>query len=61
MFVENGYNEASLRNIIQQMRTPDIDVEEEVNNKKYVSLPWVPGLSPKLKKDLQESWVHICV
>ncbi|XP_065677390.1 uncharacterized protein LOC136092772 [Hydra vulgaris] len=53
MFVENGYDEKILRNITHQFRQKRQNkntISSEYNNLPVVSLPWVPGLSPKLRK-----------
>ncbi|XP_065662433.1 uncharacterized protein LOC136084958 [Hydra vulgaris] len=53
MFIENGYDEKLLRNITHQFhqkRQNKNKIPSECNNLPVVSLPWVPGLSPKLRK-----------
>ncbi|XP_065664526.1 uncharacterized protein LOC136086174 [Hydra vulgaris] len=53
MFIENGYDEKLLRNITNQFhqkRQNKNKIPSECNNLPVVSLPWVPGLSPKLRK-----------
>ncbi|XP_065664777.1 uncharacterized protein LOC136086407 [Hydra vulgaris] len=53
MFIENGYDEKLLRNITHQFhqkRQNKNKIPSECNNPPVVSLPWVPGLSPKLRK-----------
>lgn len=47
VFVENGYERKVLKNIVKNHGRPK---REEEQNKHYVSLPWIPGLSTKLKK-----------
>ena len=47
VFVENGYEKQSLHNIIKERTSRSTD---NGTVKKYISLPWVPGLSQKLKK-----------
>ena len=47
IFVENGYKRKILKSIIKSHGKPK---RKEEQNKHYVSLPWIPGLSVKLKK-----------
>ena len=53
-FVENGYTKTHLLKLIKQVRDKfntmsNNDVPNE-NHAQTISLPWVPGLSPKLRK-----------
>ena len=52
VFVENGYHKGSMLNVIEKKRTGNYNTSSNNDdiNKIYVSLPWVPGLSTKLKK-----------
>ena len=55
VFVENGYDETFLRNIIKQRRRKgnndsDLEGTNQVTLSNIVTLPWAPGLSPKLRK-----------
>ena len=55
IFVENGYNKNQLHHTIKTVRSKFTDptpttTNNTDSNKKYISLPWIPGLSPKLKK-----------
>ena len=47
IFIENGYNEKVLRKIIRNKKTAD--KKQSDDPKKFVSLPFVPNLSKKLK------------
>ena len=48
VFVENGYNEKSLRDIISSYQKPQSTMSKD--SKKFVSLPFVKGVSNKLRK-----------
>ncbi|XP_065640485.1 uncharacterized protein LOC136073060 [Hydra vulgaris] len=53
VFIENGYDKTQMMNIAHQFqhkRQNKITIPSEINNYPVVSLPWVPGLSPKLRK-----------
>ena len=55
VFVENGYDETILCNIIKQRRRKgnndsDLEGTSQVTLSNIVTLPWVPGLSQKLRK-----------
>ena len=57
-FVENGYNEEQLKQIITSTKENfhnTIPNNNDINNK-YVSLPRIPGLSPNLKS-LSKRWI----
>ena len=49
MFVENGYKEKPLRNIIKDYQPNPGVVREQKEEKKFVSLPFVSTISKKLK------------
>ena len=57
-FAENGYDENELVNIAsdfrkkRESRNPQAD--KEINNK-ILTLPWIPQLSPKLRKSFREA------
>ena len=56
MFIENGYDRPYLEEIIKQVRpknNPCVNTnknEKTKDNMPTISLPWIPGLSPKLRK-----------
>lgn len=54
-FVENGYREYELKNIEKSYRQKMENNEKENEDMKIVSLPWIPGLSPKLRKSFRKS------
>ena len=49
IFRENGYDEARLNKLIIETERKR-NKNNETQNKAYTSLPWIPGLSQKLKK-----------
>ena len=49
IFIENGYDEKSLDKIIQDINKRKTR-KKETKTGRYTSLPWIPGLSQKLKK-----------
>ena len=49
IFIENGYDEARLNKLIKETERKN-NKNKETQNKSYTSLPWIPGLSQKLKK-----------
>ena len=49
IFVENGYDEKRLDKIIQNTEKRKAR-KKESSTTRYTSLPWIPGLSQKLKK-----------
>ena len=58
-FTENGYNSQQLKEIVRSFeekrstnRTPVADNDEP---SKIITLPWIPGLSPKLRKTYRSS------
>ena len=58
-FVENGYNKGELIKIETDYRkkreeTTDHQPKEEEPNK-IVKLPWIPGISPKLRKSFRKA------
>ena len=55
VFIENGYERDELEKLVQEVKTRQNCPREEINNtneevSKTVTLPWIPVLSPKLKK-----------
>ena len=55
VFLENGYEKKDLSKIIADIRRKfneqdAVQVEGEVDTKPTVTLPWIPGVSPKLRK-----------
>ena len=58
IFVENGYKREELRKMVQEVKTKrnqrDImnvnDNNRENENTQTITLPWIPGVSPKLRK-----------
>ena len=66
VFVENGYLETDLNKIIDQIRSninnsldSSSNTENEESTTKIVSLPWIPGISPKLKKAYKKAGVKV--
>ena len=53
MFVENGYSEKPLRNIIKNFKLSN--TRDPSNRKKIVSLPYVPTISKKLRTVFQKA------
>ena len=58
-FVENGYDRRTLTRIAHEFRPkearPDRQLEEDHEQRKIVKLPWIPGLSPKLRKSFRNA------
>jgi len=54
IFIENGYAESKLDKIIKDTGKQKSRMKENTNNK-YTSLPWIPGLSQKLKKVFKQA------
>ena len=51
VFVENGYEEQFLRKLISETSSRPLNIPDtETENMATVSLPWIPILSPKLRK-----------
>ena len=51
MFVENGYDKKQLKNIIKRKKSQrTIGRTSSFDTNNLVSLPWIPGISPKIKK-----------
>ena len=48
VFVENGYERKVLENIVKDQGKTNQKPKQK--KEKYVSLPWIPGLSTKLRK-----------
>ena len=61
VFIENGYKRTDLTQIISEIRMKRNNTqnqEEENNetlNRGIITLPWVPGLSPKLRKQFRKA------
>ena len=55
-FVENGYNESELKKIIADYlkKRKGNAYQEENLLTNTVTLPWIPGLSPKLRKSFRK-------
>ena len=54
-FTENGYNEKDLRNMAKSYTESRQNRQSQhQDDLKIVSLPWVPGLSPKLRKSFRK-------
>ena len=49
IFVENGYDEVKLDELIKETEVKKTKAKD-TKEKRYTSLPWIPGLSQKLKK-----------
>ena len=52
-FTENGYNENKLRCMVSEMKRKqlgNIDRNSVDTNEHTITLPWIPGVSPKLRK-----------
>ena len=54
IFVENGYDQAKLENIIKQTKNNKPKNNDSLNNR-YTSLPWIPHLSQKLKRAFKQA------
>ena len=52
VFVENGYEKVKLQKLIKDMEKPKVNKMSNATN--YTSLPWIPGLSQKLKKSFKK-------
>ncbi len=50
IFVENGYEPKKLDKMIQDIERRKPRNKESASTVRYASLPWIPGLSQKLKK-----------
>ena len=55
IFVQNGYNKDNLEKILQKYKTQSNIEKTNTVDQKIVSLPWVPGLSPKLRKVFKQA------
>ena len=63
VFIENRYDEAHLNNITSSyvppnQRQPIAEVSEDEGNNElplHASLPWVPGVSEKLRKEFKKA------
>ena len=53
IFVENGYTRDSLKTIVGHYQ-PYNRIQHNSDTKKIVSLPWIPGLSYKLKRSFKK-------
>ena len=54
IFIENGYERSKLDKIIRDTEKKKTRINEN-KSKRYTSLPWIPGLSQKLKKVFQQA------
>ena len=58
VFIENGYKEDDLRKIIEEVKSKSSQQNNKKSSSEYtnpdkkqtISLPWIPGVSPKLRK-----------
>ena len=50
VFVENGYQKDKLNQLLLRYQNPKPSNESKEEGEKLVTLPWIPGLSPKLRK-----------
>jgi len=57
VFIENGYKESELRKVIKETKSKSSKSNEEphknsslTDDNPTITLPWIPGVSPKLKK-----------
>ena len=56
IFIENGYNEAKLNKIIKETTITIKKPKTKANSKnRFTSLPWIPGLSQKLKRVFKQA------
>lgn len=59
IFEENGYEKEQLSKIISEVKEKKNQTvgtkEEEESSQGLVSLPWIPGLSPKLRKSFKKA------
>ena len=59
VFEENGYGRKHLEKIITDMKkaknTSDSLNDVQQSSKKIITLPWIPGLSPKLRKEYRKA------
>ena len=54
IFIENGYNEAKLNKIIKETTIKKPKTKANSKNR-FTSLPWIPGLSQKLKRVFKQA------
>ena len=64
VFVENGYKENELNKIVNQVKTrynqPNANKENRDNEyRQMITLPWIPGLSPKLRKVYKKAGIKV--
>ena len=52
VFIENGYERKTLDRLVRNMERNKSNKESKL--KRYTSLPWIPGLSQKLKKSFKK-------
>ena len=50
IFIENGYEESLLQKWVYEYRNKKQRNPDDEDTMKTVTLPWIPGLSPKLRK-----------
>ena len=53
MVIENGYAKNNLEKIIQDFSNKN-NGNIETDHKKIVKIPWVPGIGPKIKRELKK-------
>ena len=63
MFMQNGYKKDELLKSIEEVReksqgTERNETTEEITQSKIIKLPWIPGLSPKLRKVYRKAGVR---
>ena len=58
-FIENGYDSQQLKEIVryfeEKRSTNRTSVADNDEQSKIITLPWIPGLSPKLRKTYRSS------
>ena len=64
VFENNGYKKDDLEQIIQQVRTKfennnENGPEDETENQGIVTLPWIPKVSPKLRKAYKKAGIKV--
>ena len=54
IFIENGYEEVRLQELIKETEIGKTK-KNKPKDKKFTSLPWIPGLSQKLRKAFKKA------
>ena len=49
MFIENGHEKSKIENIVESWRSSNSSPENNDNDLKFVKLPWIPQIGPKLR------------